>query len=218
MEKKQYPKTYIQSSHIRRVDEMQEFGNRSLSALCNVVKAFGETLADAITYQKRGAYYKVEAEEARCRAWLKKTGAPSYMYDDALEKARLSLGNEALEYYDTLESCIHCRLCNTFHAQEIDLAADVKETADGAWVLNDEWRQRELEKGRREFSDWQLSDMADFAALRDMAERMQANGYDVIYMLQYRKEPEGAELGEMMMRSYSPGLDQRQPKPQESEN
>lgn len=209
-------RSYIQSTHVRRVDEEQKYGNARLSELCKVVKDYGETLADAIVYQQKGAFCKVEAEEARCRAWLKKTCAPSYMYDDALEKARLSLGSDALDYYDTLAARLQsCRLGNTSLSQEIDLAADVKETAEGEWVLNDEWRQRELEKGRREFLDWQLSDMADFVTLRDMAERMQTNGYDVIYLLQYRKEPEGAELGEMMMRSYSPGLDARQPKPQE---
>lgn len=160
MTKKNY--SFISSFHKQNIIRAEETANRKLAALQEFVSEHGETLADAIEYQKRGADYKVKAVEEECKTWLAATRTPFYLHFDYLDKARQSLGADALEYYKALNGA----LTIPFADEALDLAKDIVVNQSGAWCVAPTLVAKRIEAGRVTMSEEEAADYETFNALR----------------------------------------------------
>lgn len=161
MAKKKY--TFISTLHAKNVKRNAAEANRKLEALRRLMAEHGEGFADAVEYQKRGADYKVKAVEAECEAWLKSSHAPAFLRADNMQRARLSLGADTLNYYKVLGDDINIY----FDASTVlNLIADIAVEANGEWRVSDSFIDSQLEAGRFTFPDEMAEDYEAFNTLR----------------------------------------------------
>lgn len=154
--------SFISTFHKQNIARAEEAANRKLAALQEFMTEHGETLADAVEYQKRGADYKVKAVEDECKSWLAATRTPFYLHFDYLDKARQSLGADALKYYKALYSAIII----PFADETLDLSKDVVISKSGAWCVAPALVAKRLEAGRFTMTEEEVADYETFNALR----------------------------------------------------
>lgn len=154
--------SFISTFHKRNIKSAEEAANRRLAELQALLNEHGETLADAIEYQKRGADYKVKAVEDECKKWLAATRTPFYLHFDYLDKARKSLGAEALEYYKKLGG----KLTIAFGDDVLNFAKDIAVGALGAWRVAPALVTKQIEAGRVTMTEEDAKDYETFNALR----------------------------------------------------
>lgn len=158
---KQY--TFISDIHRNNIERQAANANKQLESLRLFMELFGESISDAVAYQSKGADHKIKAVEAECIAWLESTNAPAYLYADSLQRARQSLGKDALEYYKSLATKINV---NFDLSTVIDLSKDVAINKDGSWQLSDRFINSKLEAGRFTFTEDMIADYETFNSLR----------------------------------------------------
>lgn len=161
MDKKIY--SYIDSNHTQEVYYNEAAATRKLEWLRLLMAAHGEALDEAIEYQKRGADYKIKAVEAECEAWLASTHAPAYLRADSLERARQSLGEDTLKYYQELATALQISFGSN---KSLELAKDIEVASNGSWYVKQSFIDAQLEAGRVTLNNQESADYETFLTLR----------------------------------------------------
>lgn len=191
------------------VRRARDLANMSLETLQKIISAHGESLDDAVTYQKQGANYKIETRKSECLQWLDKTNAPSYMRADAIKKAVTDLGRDNLDYWNTVAAHINIRAGNCGDSPIIDLAADVEIDENGKWVVSPAWVDGELEGRRITLDERQKKDLDDITSVAASFRAMVERGYPELMRAIELQADGDSNLVEYIYTGYCPGLDVR---------
>ena len=200
--------SYISNLVIEDVRRNAMNVNNSLAKIKRVVESFGETYEDCLEYATKGAYWKAHAVIAECEDYINRTGCPSYLREDYLNRAKATIPEERWDYYKLLNSSLSPRFGNTSACPCISFVDDV-EVVGNEWVLKQAFIDEKIESGRRYLTEKEKEDYKAFTSLMESAKAMEQRGYNVTELLKSLWNAPPEYIAESIVTYHMPSKDIR---------
>ena len=126
---------------------------------------------------ERGLTYKRDEVLAECRAWLKESHAPHYMYQQALDKAYDSMVEELNAWIDGLPKFVPICYYVNRESKTVDVS-DIIVTQDG-WKPSERLIKELTDRYTKTLSDEEMEDIKLAEQLADIYKTLLAKGYDI---------------------------------------
>ena len=140
--------------------------NLKLSAIKKILAEKGEdTLEKAIEYQSKGADFERKAVLAECAEYIKNTGMPVYLQEDAKQRAYNSCDNDFIG-----------RLSVALRGCSLNFEKDVIEVG-GEWVIADHIREEIVAQHTYTFTDEEQKAYGIYRELCENAKELHAMHY-----------------------------------------
>lgn len=140
--------------------------NLKLSAIKKILAEKGEdTLEKAIEYQSKGADFERKAVLAECAEYIKNTGMPVYLQEDAKQRAYNSCDNDFIG-----------RLSVALRGCSLNFEKDVIEIG-GEWVIADHIREEIVAQHTYTFTDEEQKAYGIYRELCEKAKELHAMHY-----------------------------------------
>lgn len=140
--------------------------NLKLSAIKKILAEKGEdTLEKAIEYQSKGADFERKAVLAECAEYIKNTGMPVYLQEDAKQRAYNSCDNDFIG-----------RLSVALRGCSLNFEKDVIEVG-GEWVIADHIREEIVAQHTYTFTDEEQNAYGIYRELCEKAKELHAMHY-----------------------------------------
>lgn len=140
--------------------------NLKLSAIKKILAEKGEdTLEKAIEYQSKGADFERKAVLAECAEYIKNTGMPVYLQEDAKQRAYNSCDNDFIG-----------RLSVALRGCSLNFEKDVIEVG-GEWVIADHIREEIVAQHTYTFTDEEQKAYGIYRELCEKAKELHAMHY-----------------------------------------
>ena len=140
--------------------------NLKLSAIKKILAEKGEdTLEKAIEYQSKGADFERKAVLAECEDYIKNTGMPTYLQEDARKRA-----------YDSCDNDFIGRLSVALRGCSLNFEKDVIEVG-GEWVIADHIREEIVAQHTYTFTDEEQKAYGIYRELCEKAKELHAMHY-----------------------------------------
>lgn len=140
--------------------------NLKLSAIKKILAEKGEdTLEKAIEYQSKGADFERKAVLAECAEYIKNTGMPVYLQEDAKQRAYNSCDNDFIG-----------RLSVALRGCSLNFEKDVIEVGD-EWVIADHIREEIVAQHTYTFTDEEQKAYGIYRELCEKAKELHAMHY-----------------------------------------
>lgn len=140
--------------------------NLKLSTIKKVLAEKGEdTLEKAIEYQTKGADFERKAVLTECEEYIKNTGMPTYLQEDARKRA-----------YDSCENDYISRLSVALRGCPLNFEKDVVEVS-GEWVIADHIREEIVAQHTYTFTDEEMKAYCIYRELCEKAKELHAMHY-----------------------------------------
>ena len=140
--------------------------NLKLSAIKKILAEKGEdTLEKAIEYQSKGADFERKAVLAECEEYIKNTGMPTYLQEDARKRA-----------YDSCDNDFIGRLSVALRGCSLNFEKDVIEVG-GEWVIADHIREEIVAQHTYTFTDEEQKAYGIYRELCEKAKELHAMHY-----------------------------------------
>lgn len=164
--KKQENISFVPSWSEQFIKDAVSKHNLKLSTIKKVLAEKGEdTLERAIEYQQKGTDFERKAVLASCEEYIKNTGMPTYLQEDARKRAFESCDNDFIG-----------RLSVALRGCSLQFDKDVVEVC-GEWVIADHIREEIVAEHTYTFSDEEQKAYGIYRELCEKAKELHAMHY-----------------------------------------
>ena len=164
--KKQNNISFVPSYSEQFIKDAVAKHNLKLSAIKKILAEKGEdTLEKAIEYQSKGADFERKQVLAECEKYIKNTGMPTYLQEDARKRAHDSCDNDFIG-----------RLSVALRGCSLNFEKDVVEVS-GEWVIADHIREEIVAQHTYTFTDEEQKAYGIYRELCEKAKELHAMHY-----------------------------------------
>ena len=164
--KKQNNISFVPSYSEQFIKDAVKKYSLKLSSIKKILAEKGEdTLEKAIEYQSKGADFERKAVLAECEEYIKNTGMPVYLQEDAKQRAYNSCDNDFIG-----------RLSVALRGCSLQFDKDVIEV-DGKWEIADHIREEIVAKHTYTFTDEEQKAYGIYRELCEKAKELHAMHY-----------------------------------------
>lgn len=146
-------------------EEIKRHNDRLASVQAVLASAGEATLEEAATYQQKGADYKRKAVMAECEEYIRRTGMPIYLQEDARKRA-----------WDSCPNGYIARLAEVLSGLRLKFETDVQEVA-GKWVISQEIEDAIIKKRTYTLTEEEMEAFAIYEQILRLADELHKRHY-----------------------------------------
>lgn len=200
--------SFIHTFSAEQIRKNEQKANEGLIKLQKLIEGRGESLQDCKEYAEKGAFWKVEKVMAECEDWLNKTQCPQYLRADAMQRAKESIPQADMEYYQKISYHLNIRFGIMSSDPVISLLTDVEER-EGKWRVSKAFVEAQMEAARYYLSDREKSDVEAVVRLLKRAKAMERRGYNAVSLISDLWQASEQNIAQTIVGSYQPDKDTR---------